>query len=388
MGILQGIAIAIIWILLIAFIRSITTLFHEMGHALPSLAFSDEAVTVYVGSYGDLTNTQMFKIGRLTIYFKFNFFDWKIGMCTGARDVTLLQHAIIILGGPLASVLIAGLIYLCIDNSDNQILVFFASAFAVAAITDFFINIIPSNSSIQMHDGGIMYNDGQQLLGLINRSRMPEGYLALEKLFFEKEYDQVAHQGYAMIQQKDQPRAIYNLILSAFIELKQNEDALHFYKIIKGKFELDNQDYLQIGRLYENMNNFPEALKFYDHYLHYFYSDFHALNRRGKIHLNRSSYELAAMDFQSAVMYSNGRFPEALANLGMALFRLEDKQKAYEVLIEAKEIAPELPNVYYYLGLYFEDKGDPESALEHYKKAKDLGTDYHGIDYKIDTLEN
>lgn len=31
------------------FARSITTFFHELGHAIPALLFTEEKVTVYVG---------------------------------------------------------------------------------------------------------------------------------------------------------------------------------------------------------------------------------------------------------------------------------------------------------------------------------------------------
>ena len=80
MAVLTGILYAIGAILFILCIRPITTFFHEMGHALPALMFSREAVTVYIGSYGDVSRSQKFTFGRLTIYFRFNLFAWDLGL--------------------------------------------------------------------------------------------------------------------------------------------------------------------------------------------------------------------------------------------------------------------------------------------------------------------
>ena len=70
MGILTGILFALVAILVIILIKQSTTFFHEMGHAIPALIFTKKSVTVYIGSYGDISKTTQFKLGRLTIYFK------------------------------------------------------------------------------------------------------------------------------------------------------------------------------------------------------------------------------------------------------------------------------------------------------------------------------
>ncbi len=389
MEILYGIIIAISWIFFTAIIRSLTTLFHELGHAIPSLVFSDQNVVVYIGSYGDLKDSYSFNFGRLKINFKFNFFDWKLGMCSGVRTEKMWQTAIILLGGPLASVMIAFFfLFLIFSNGSNQILLFLASTFTVAAILDFFVNVIPSKSAIQMHDGGVTYNDGEQLVNLVSRSMMSSEYLEIEKLYQDEKYDEVAEKGYALIQKGNQPRQLYNLVLSSFVELKQNKDAIIFYKIIKGTFELEEKDYYLIGKIYENMNNYPEAVKYFDHYLHHSYTDFEALNRRGKVQLNQSNYELAALDFESSIQYSEGKYAEAFSNLGLAFLRLDEIDDALNMLEEAQKLDPTIPEIYYHLGLYYEKKGNDQLAILNYKKAKEMNVDYHGIDYKIDILES
>jgi len=76
-----GILLAIGWIIGFVLARILTTFIHEMGHALPSLAFTNEEVQIHIGSYGDEENSSHFTIGRLKTFFKFDFLHWNIGLC-------------------------------------------------------------------------------------------------------------------------------------------------------------------------------------------------------------------------------------------------------------------------------------------------------------------
>ena len=97
----------IIILICIVFARSITTLFHELGHAIPALIFSREPVHVYIGSYGEEQKYIRLKIGRLTIFFRFNFLDWRIGLCRHMGKLNYRQDLITTLGGPIMSLSIA-----------------------------------------------------------------------------------------------------------------------------------------------------------------------------------------------------------------------------------------------------------------------------------------
>ena len=103
----EGIITAILMIVGVLLTRSITTLVHEYGHALPALLFTEKEVKVYVGSYGNLDNALTVKLGRLTTYLKFNLLNWNIGMCQHEGEYSKTKRAIIILGGPIASVLLS-----------------------------------------------------------------------------------------------------------------------------------------------------------------------------------------------------------------------------------------------------------------------------------------
>ena len=107
---LTGILIAVLAIGVILMTRSITTLIHELGHAIPSLFFTKEEVIICVGSYENLTKSQGIKLGRLKVFFTLNLFNWNSGLCLHKGVTSFFQKFLIILGGPLASLLIMPII--------------------------------------------------------------------------------------------------------------------------------------------------------------------------------------------------------------------------------------------------------------------------------------
>ena len=72
MEIFIGISIVIGWIIFVIFTKIATTLIHELGHAIPSLLFTEQPVAIHVGSYGYEKNSFKMQLGRLTLYFKFD----------------------------------------------------------------------------------------------------------------------------------------------------------------------------------------------------------------------------------------------------------------------------------------------------------------------------
>jgi len=124
--------------------RSVTTLFHELGHALPALVLTKkEKVNVFVGTYGDLSNSLQLNLGRLVLYLKLNVFNWRIGLCTHAGIKGLIPQILVILGGPLASLLIASIaFYIIITKDFSEIWVVFIVFFLISAIIDFLSNCI------------------------------------------------------------------------------------------------------------------------------------------------------------------------------------------------------------------------------------------------------
>ena len=179
--------IAILAVFIVLFARSLTTFFHELGHAVPALFFTEEAVNVYIGTYGDISKGMQTRIGRLQLFCRLNLFDWKLRMCSFVPCSTPWKSFLILLGGPIASLLISIPLLLIILNYDlSETGYIFIAVFILASFVDFVVNLYPSSKPIPMHDGSVSYCDGYQVLHLFLRRFLSKEYLALEGLFFSR----------------------------------------------------------------------------------------------------------------------------------------------------------------------------------------------------------
>lgn len=168
MMIFVGILVGLALLIFAALARSITTLFHEMGHAIPALLFSKEEVIIYVGAYETTDQSRLFEFGRLKVFIEFNPFFWNGGLCRHEAIQGFWKRLLVIIGGPIASVIIAlPLLYLLVEYQEVKPLLFLTSVYITSAVWDFIVNMIPSRTPIKVGGGAVVYNDGAQLLALI-----------------------------------------------------------------------------------------------------------------------------------------------------------------------------------------------------------------------------
>jgi len=78
---------------------------------------------------------------------------------------------------------------------------------------------------------------------------------------------------------------------------------------------------------------------------------------------------------------------DPLITLSFVLAEKEDIPQAIETLLLACEMHPYSLDAFYYLGMTYEENGDIDLALEHYKKALEIDPDYHIASQKIKQLE-
>jgi type IV pilus biogenesis/stability protein PilW len=95
-------------------------------------------------------------------------------------------------------------------------------------------------------------------------------------------------------------------------------------------------------------------------------SDYHA--RIGTAYLGEGKYQLAYVEFQKAIMIdANNR--DALYNLGLACYHLEDYEKSKQYFLQALSITPDYPDAHNNLGLIYMQLGQWKEAEEHFQKA-------------------
>lgn len=383
MEVLLGIGIALGGMALVLTIRSITTLFHELGHAIPALIFSKEKVNVYVGTYGKADQGFPIHLGRLSIFFRFNFLTWNIGMCSHGGIRPLWHNLITVIGGPIASLLISIPLLLFLVNVDLHPLTSFCiSVFVMAASIDFFTNMIPSGSSGYTDDGNSIFNDGMQLKYLFRRLSLPEVYFEMEELIVKKEFVAAIETGRANIVNKKAKPEVYDLMIEALNEEREYEDIITASKLKAQHYPLTANDYHTMGKAYTKLNQFEDALKFLNEACYKKHDNADMLFDRGYLHLQRSDHQAAYNDF-CASLHFNPNQTKSILYRALSLIRLDEPKDAIHDLEVIIKYEPENDVAWFYLGMAHEESGNDMHAFDCYTMAKQMGCKEHGLEYRL-----
>ncbi|WP_046746182.1 M50 family metallopeptidase [Kordia zhangzhouensis] len=244
--------------------RLLTTVFHELGHAIPALLFTNEKVTIYLGSYGNPEKAVKFQLGRLECFFKFNLFYWKGGLCVmHEKKIPLWINFVVTISGPLLSFIIAGCtsLFLLYGNfSDTITLVLFALVFSCTL--DFLHNIIPNQAAIELYDGHVVHNDGTQLLQIFKNYKIDKLLEAGELEMKQGNYTQAAQKFEQVLMIRDDHEVFYRLIIHAYLMIGDFEKAEKFQKIytqrFSNSFEVD--DFINLGNTQLHHEDYDNAL--------------------------------------------------------------------------------------------------------------------------------
>ena len=71
----------------------------------------------------------------------------------------------------------------------------------------------------------------------------------------------------------------------------------------------------------------------------------------------------------------------------LCLLREREFAAAKEELEIALQLAPEDAEVAFYHGQLLEERGLDKEALAEYRRSKTLGGDFHGLDFRLESLE-
>ena len=387
MQFILGILIVFISIALVMVLRSFTTLIHELGHALPALLFTRDTVKVYVGTYGDTKDSYQLRLGRLALFFRINLLDWKIGMCEHQGGTSIWQRVIIILGGPLASVLLSIPLFLAILQGDlSQLLAGILMIFIIAALIDFFVNIIPVAHPIDMHDGSISFNDGYQLYILFGRLLRSKEYLMLEEHLLEDRHEYVIEKATELIGTEQQKKDIYDLLIAAYIATDQPETVLKTFAEVKKHFKLDDEDDLLIAQAYMKLNQYEQALGYYQRCFKKHFQDASLLTEMGYVKIQLGRYGEARKKLDAAIYYSPN-LSKAYINRALVNIRTQDYKAAARDLAMVEQKIKNHPEILYYYGLLHDEQGNYKEALDYYEQAKTMSVNEHGLNFRMETLK-
>ena len=134
----------IIYLLVYIIFTPMLTLLHELGHAIPALIFTKEEVIVNIGNSN---LNKKIKLSRLII--KLNGYKSLVDVSYGyinwtPLDSNKIKAIIIILGGPLTSLIVSILLYIYLINvSLPHILIILLNALFYFSLFQFLLTILP-----------------------------------------------------------------------------------------------------------------------------------------------------------------------------------------------------------------------------------------------------
>ena len=355
--------------------------------AIPALAFTDKEVEVYIGSYGDIKNTLRLQLGRLKMFFKINIFEWQIGLCRREGEVKSSWHrAIIIIGGPIASLLISIPLILRLKEFQSNDVLFFASiVFIGAAVIDLAVNLYPFSSPMKMHDGGVAYSDGYQLKSMIVESFMPEAYFEFQKLYQDDDYDTLINKADDYIEKNPTDRFAYEFMVESLIEKKEFSKVLEVYSFMKNHLKFEDRDYFLIGKAYRQLDNYPEALNFFKKYYFKHFNDPELINEMAETHIAMGNFSEAIQCIDAGLhnFENNYRFH---LNRAIALIKMGDFPSAHQHLRKAEKINRDDPKLYLQFGILYGKLNQKDDAILNLEKAKKMGSQYAGLDFILEEI--
>lgn len=350
----------------------ITVLLHELGHAIPALIFTRKKVTVYIGSYGETTKSFRFKIGLLELWFRKTLF-WKTGMCVpSSTEMSLLKKILFILGGPIASLTIAGITsYFVFKYDMHGALKMIIAFFTLCSIFDFFSNIIPSSVPQALPNGQATYNDGAKLRQLFGLKKFSKEYQVAAELYDKKEFAKAAPMFEQFLKKGYSIDDVYRLAYTSYIFIKDYSKAYELLKTFESKEQMNSDDYYNfsfvcsflqlttekddylqksfdlnpdnpfshnfIGYELNKQNKFTEAIPHFDKAIAIEPEFAYAYNNRGHAKLELEKIDEGLDDINYSIQLDKEN-SYAYRNLGIYHLKLNQLEEAERLLLKAKEL--------------------------------------------------
>ena len=361
-----------------------TVLFHELGHAIPAILMTKEKVSIYIGSYGDPGKSLKLKFGLLEVWFKYNPFLWKRGLCVpSAEEISINKQIIYILTGPLASTMTAIVAcYIAFSFDIHSSIQLFLIVFFASSIFDLVTNLSPNSTPIKLHDGRLTYNDGYQLKQLFYYKRLPKVVKQAWEQYNQKDYKKAAVSFDKLLKDGLGDANTHRLAIYSHFQIKNFTRAKELSERLMEKGTMNSDDFSTAALASSKLEEFEHAFMLYDKSLYLDPQNTNALNNKGFTLNLLGKYEEAIPLFDKVIeigkdlAYSYNNRGLSKIKLGMTEEGLQDIEYSFKL---------DSDNSYAYrnLGIYHMDKKEYDKALELFRKAKNLDDSTHDIDKLI-----
>ena len=384
-GIVFFVVLPLLWILYNISCFLIIVL-HELGHAIPSLIFTKQKVTIYIGSYND-ENSRVFRIGKLFFKIKPRFFYTAAGGACHHQPITsIYKNIIVLLAGPFASAIISFIFLRLIFMVDGYgfaklfVIVFFASSILSLAF-----NLYPR----KLPTDNILYSDGHQLLSYLkgkdNLTNLTIGCKYVDESDYANAIKYLSKLDKSYISDE-----IYRLFVSCCFQIKDYKavqifdercQQLSFYN------NLESDDYSNLGYSYIELKLYKESLFFLNKSILLNQDNAIGLNNRGFVYNILGNYVSAKTDLNQAIK-PNTNFAYAYNNRAYSDIKLGNFAEALVDINKAFELDNENSYAYLTNGIYLLETGEFTAALENFEKARLLDSSTLFVDDYIGRTKN
>ncbi|WP_420573508.1 tetratricopeptide repeat protein [Kordia sp.] len=364
--------VALIFMLSLLTFRLLTTVIHELGHAIPALLLTKDKVSVYMGSHGNPEKSMHFQIGRLECFFKFNLFYWRGGLCVmHDKDISVRTSFIVTIFGPLLSLIVAGITILTMyygDFSDVVTLVLFALTFS--CVLDFLNNIFPNRDTIELHDGTITNNDGMQLLMLIKYKNAYRKFQLGTYFLDNLEFPEAADCFEEALKYEDNEDVYYRLAIYAYLMAKNYAKAKILQEEFTEKYEdvFEVGDYANAGIIHSHFEEHEKSIEVYSKALKIDQKHVTVLNNRGYAYGLINKHLEAIEDFDKAIAVDQ-EYAFAWNNRGYSKLELGQLEDGLIDIKKSLELDDQNSYAHRNLGLYYYYTENYQSAISCYTEA-------------------
>lgn len=369
---LLGIIIGFLVLLIIT--RPLTTLLHELGHAIPVMLMTKVGASVFVGSYGDKKQCFKIVIGSLDLWFRYNPLRWRGGLCIPkATNVSLNKQIVYILGGPVFSLLAAAIIcYLAFFFDLHGALKLICLFAFCSTVGDFFANLVPRMFSTS--DGSLLYSDGYLLLKLRKLKKFSLEYERVSALYFNKEYVEAAIICDNLTERGLVSDDFYRMASTAHIFSKNYERARVFQQKLENEFKLNSNDCYNFGLIYMHLKQEDNKK--------YYLNKSLELNPDNPYTLNAIGYELTrehrydeALEFLEKTIRIQPDFAYAYNNRGHAKIELGQVEEGLIDIEESMRLDNTNSYVFRNLGIYHLTRNEKEEAMKYLLQSREMDKD-------------
>lgn len=366
---------------LILVIRPITVFIHELGHAIPAILLTGKKATIYIGSYGNPEKSLKINLGILVIFFQYNPFAWRQGLCVpSSQTISINKQIIYTLTGPLAS-LLAGSIacYFAFAFDLHGFLKLFLIVFLPSAILDLVANLIPDPVPVKLYDGTIVYNDGYSLKRLLYHKWFPDDYAKARELYNNQQYSGAAILLEKMLSKGITDEDIYRTAIHCHFLNKNYNKAKELADKFMQTGKMNADDLPGIALICCRSGFYNEGIEFYDKILQQNSGNKDALNNKGYTLNLLNRFEEAIAVFNKAIEL-DANCGYSYSNRGLAKIKLGLREEGLQDIHHSFELDMNNSYCYMNLGIYHFDKGKFDEALQQFLKAKELDDTTHKID--------